>query len=341
MKTSVRYLNMLSYLRKKLGLTQEQMAMQLGISTSMVKMVETNRRSLGTDKLAKLVVLENQLAKLQQLNKIELPSSINAINSQAAKGFAMDVQYLGIRCTHRTMTLKRQLKKMQREHDALSTSIHNLDALEAIRQIEDPMLDTIVLHRPKLLRKLIKCNTYAQEMMKKKIALLQAEAILHQTAHPDYVHNNEKPISSTLKQTDMDYTVSLISSRADCQAMIDMANDDKEALVYRKTGLTRQQQNANATSVSIDADLTSVTAEVSSLETIIAGLPEGTVKEVKKVELTKAVYKKFLLEQRKVNYGSLALVGKEYDIACIEQSITETDAFISALTVRLGELPLQ
>jgi hypothetical protein len=57
------------------------------------------------------------------------------------------------------------------------------------------------------------------------------------------------------------------------------------------------------------------------------------------VRLTKAEYRKFLLEQRKGNYGPIGLVEKEYDLACIEKSITATDELIASLTTRMEELP--
>ncbi|MEO8769974.1 MAG: hypothetical protein ABI402_07810 [Ferruginibacter sp.] len=137
----------------------------------------------------------------------------------------------------------------------------------------------------------------------------------------------------------MDYTVSLIVNRADCQAMIDTANDEKATLAYRSTGLQRQKQQAGTTSVSIDADLAAAVAEISALNTVLGDLPEGATKEETKVKLTKAEYKKFLLDQRKISYGSLALIEKEYNIAVAEQSVAETDAFILALTNRMNELP--
>ena len=195
--------------------------------------------------------------------------------------------------------------------------------------------------RPKLVKKLMTCNLQQQATLRKKIVLLHAEAALNKSIHPRYDHTNEKPtpIISPLKKTNMDYTVSLITNRADCQAMIDMANDDKEALAYRHTGLQRQKEAASTTSVSIDADLAAVTAELSALQTVFNSLPEGSVKDETGVKIKKADYKKFLLEERKANYGSLAFVEKEYTIACIEQSIIETDAFIQALTTRMNELP--
>ena len=235
MKTLSRYVNILAASRAKLGLTQEQMAMQLGISKSMVKLVETNRRSLSTDKLAQVAMMEQQLEVLQLQNKVELPASMKNIYKDAGRSFDMDLQYLGHRCTHRAMKLKKQLKRMEREHEALRASLLNLEALEAFRGIaSDGLAEALTLNRPKLLKKIVKCSGYAQEMTRKKIAVLQAEAALYQCIQPDYVHTNEKPILSPLKQTNMEYTLSMITSQADCHAMINMANDDKEALAYRK-----------------------------------------------------------------------------------------------------------
>ena len=230
---------------------------------------------------------------------------------------------------------------MQLEHEGIKASLQNLDAMAAVKlNTNDPLIRTLLHIRPKLVKKLMNCNLQAQAMTKKKIVLLHAEAALNKSIHPRNIYTNEEPIFSPFKKSNMDYTVSMISNRADCQSMIDMANDDKDALAYRRTGLQRQRQTASATSVGIEADLASVVAELAALQTVLNTLPEGSVKEETGVKFTKAEYKKFLLEQRKANNGSVALVEKEYDIACVEQSISETDAFILALTARMNELPV-
>jgi len=340
MKSLSKYINILAASRAKLGLTQEQLAMQLGISKSLVKMVETNRRSLSTDKLAQVAKMEQQMDLLQLQNNTELPESLKEIYSKTEASVDMSIEYLGLRCSHRAMKLKRQLKRMEREHESMRAGLLNLEALQSMRpQSGKGIAENILLNRPALLKKIMKCSLNAQEMTRKKIALLHAESTLYQCIQPRDVYTNEKPISSPQKKTKMDYTLSLISNRADCQAMIDMANDDKETLVYRKTGLLRQRQSANATSVNIEADYTAVLAELTALQTVFDGLPEGDVKEETRIRITKTTYKKFLLEHRKANYGSMALVAKEYDLACVDQSLTETEAYITALTARLNELP--
>ena len=46
----------------------------------------------------------------------------------------------------------------------------------------------------------------------------------------------------------------------------------------------------------------------------------------------------FLLEERRERYGVLALVEKEYAIACIDQQLDETVTYIDALNSRKAEL---
>ncbi|RYF89826.1 MAG: hypothetical protein EOO03_05085 [Chitinophagaceae bacterium] len=137
----------------------------------------------------------------------------------------------------------------------------------------------------------------------------------------------------------MSYTMSSLTTKADCTALLDIANRELEGLTYRKTGLQRQTQSATLTSMEIEANLAAVEAEITALEAILAGMPQGPTYDDTVVRKTKAEYKKFLLEQRRGSYGPIALVEKEYDIACINEAIVATDAFIADLTARRDELP--
>ena len=136
----------------------------------------------------------------------------------------------------------------------------------------------------------------------------------------------------------MNYSVSLLTNRPDCQALIDIANADKKGLSYRRTGLEIQSDSATSNSSEIDAELSAVTAEVASLQAIINGLPDGPTKEILILRYKKAEVKKALLASRKDKYGVLSLLQKENDIACIDKDIIEIDAYITALTDRMNAL---
>lgn len=138
----------------------------------------------------------------------------------------------------------------------------------------------------------------------------------------------------------MNYTVSLLTNRPDCQALINLANAEKETLSYRKVGLERQRYTATITSQEIESRLLGLTAELQALRLVYAGLEDGSsTKQTIFNNITKSEYKKFLLEQRKENYGVLALLEKEYDIACIDRSMAETDDYIDQVTDRMNALP--
>ena len=136
----------------------------------------------------------------------------------------------------------------------------------------------------------------------------------------------------------MNYTVSLLTTRPDCQALIDIANREKDTLAYRKQGLERQRQSATFTSQEIESSLLAVTVELQALQSIYNSLPEGAAKQQALSNIKKSEYKKFLLEQRKENYGVLALLEKEYDIASIDRGIIETEGFIEQVTTRMNEI---
>lgn len=136
----------------------------------------------------------------------------------------------------------------------------------------------------------------------------------------------------------MDYTTSLLTTAPDCQALIDLASREKNTLAYRKMGFERQRLSATITSQEIESKLLAVTAEIQALQAVHDNMPEGPSKQNIFDSIKKAEYKKFLLEQRKENYGVLALLEKEYDIATIDRCIIETDDFIGQVTHRMNQI---
>lgn len=136
----------------------------------------------------------------------------------------------------------------------------------------------------------------------------------------------------------MDYSIGLLSTVPDCQALIDLAKKEKDTLAYRKTGLMRQRQSATFTSAEIESSLVAITAELQGLQLAHDSLPAGQAKHDIFNSIKRCEYKKFLLEQRRDNYGVLALLEKEYDIASIDRSIVETDGFIEQVTERMAQI---
>ncbi len=136
----------------------------------------------------------------------------------------------------------------------------------------------------------------------------------------------------------MSYTVAKITTIEDCDLLLSLAAKEKADLTFKRLSEERLTLNYSETAVEIDADLQSVNTEITATETIIATLPDGTSKEEAVKKKTKLEYKKFLLNNRKENYGSLALLEKELDLNRVTVEISEIDAFIAAVTARKAEL---
>ena len=134
------------------------------------------------------------------------------------------------------------------------------------------------------------------------------------------------------------YTVSNLSTIADCDVLLTMANKEKADLAFKKLSEERLVTNYSTTSVEIDAVLQGVLAEISAVDTIIATLPEGTTKENEEKRKVRLEYKKFLLENRKESYGAVALLEKELDLERVNKQLEEVNLFIDAVTAHKATL---
>jgi hypothetical protein len=136
----------------------------------------------------------------------------------------------------------------------------------------------------------------------------------------------------------MSYSVSKITTVADCDLLLAWAVKEKADLNYKKLSEERLTNNYSETSIEIDAELQSVISEIAATETIIATLPDGNSKEDAVKKKVRLEYRKFLLENRKESYGVVALLEKELDLTNVTQSLAEIDAFTAAITARKAEL---
>jgi hypothetical protein len=136
----------------------------------------------------------------------------------------------------------------------------------------------------------------------------------------------------------MSYSVEKITTTADCDLLLSLAAKEKADQNFKRLSEERLTLNYSETSIEIDAELQTVNTEIAAMETIIATLPEGNSKEEAVKKKTKLEYKKFLLNNRKENYGTLALLEKELDLNRVTVEISEIDAFIEAITARKAAL---
>lgn len=136
----------------------------------------------------------------------------------------------------------------------------------------------------------------------------------------------------------MSYSFSKVTQVSDCDVLLSWAEKEKADLTFKKFSEERLTDNYSTTSVEIDAVLQGVLAEIAAVETVIGVLPAGVTKENEIKRKVRLEYKKFLLENRKDSYGSVALLEKELDLERINKELAEVDAFIAGLTAHKATL---
>ena len=134
------------------------------------------------------------------------------------------------------------------------------------------------------------------------------------------------------------YSVTNITTIADCDVLLTMANKEKADLAFKKLSEERLVTNYSTTSVEIDAVLQGVIAEIAAVDSILAVLPNGPTKDSEEKRKVRLEYKKFLLENRKESYGAVALLEKELDLERVNKQLDEVNLFIAAVTAHKATL---
>ena len=136
----------------------------------------------------------------------------------------------------------------------------------------------------------------------------------------------------------MNYTVQNLTQVADCDVLLSWDQKEKADLTFRKLSVERLTDRYAETSVEVATQLQGVIAELAAVDSYIAILPDGPIKDEAVDKKTRLEYKKFLLEGRVESYGVVALLEKQMDLGRVEQEIAEVDAFVAAVEARKAAL---
>ena len=134
------------------------------------------------------------------------------------------------------------------------------------------------------------------------------------------------------------YSVTNLTTIADCDVLLNMANKEKADLAFKKLSEERLVTNYSTASVEIDAVLQGVIAEIAAVDSILTVLPNGPTKDSEEKRKVRLEYKKFLLENRKESYGAVALLEKELDLERVNKQLDEVNLFIDAVTAHKATL---
>ncbi|URC11740.1 MULTISPECIES: hypothetical protein [unclassified Flavobacterium] len=130
----------------------------------------------------------------------------------------------------------------------------------------------------------------------------------------------------------MAYSIKRITTAADCDALLMWAEKEKAELTFKKLSEDYQTTRFETSSLEIEAILKGVLAELKAADVVLDALPDGPTKEDELKKKVKLEYKKFLLENRKVSYGVVALLQKELDLQRVNNELEEVEEFLSTIT---------
>ena len=136
------------------------------------------------------------------------------------------------------------------------------------------------------------------------------------------------------------YSVNLLTTVAQADISLKMANDENSDLLFRKSALIRERDSAATTAQRISKAKSIHEAKLIGVNSTINS---GTVTDPEYLdELTreKTIHENRLeeLSQKQVVQGSYLVLKKEYEMAQIEVQLAEVANYISQVTARKQEL---
>ena len=137
----------------------------------------------------------------------------------------------------------------------------------------------------------------------------------------------------------MAYSVNKLVTKAECDSLIADVQAQKADLQFQQTTLQHQQTNYSGTNSDVDIEFNSVTTELTGVGNIISTLPDGKTKDSYLKKQAALTHRKLVLEGKKENYGAVAQLQTEFELAQVALQIAEADRFIGTLQDRKNDLP--
>jgi hypothetical protein len=132
----------------------------------------------------------------------------------------------------------------------------------------------------------------------------------------------------------MDYSLEMIITVAECDALLALATEDKETLERRRRNLDESIGNFGERTQEYSTELQSV---ITLLETYSAAydvLPEGKNKMTIYLEMKRLETRKAQLDKSVTSYNTSSLIGKQVDFNLLDNQVPVIDAYITALQAR-------
>jgi hypothetical protein len=136
----------------------------------------------------------------------------------------------------------------------------------------------------------------------------------------------------------MAYSLTNLTSVADCDLLIGMLTKEQEDLVVQKVVQTKRADDLSDNSVDFQTDLISVQGELDIIEGVIAALPNGPQKEKQLTARLALELRLRRLNERKDNYGPVGLINAQYQIEVLDLTLTAINNLIADVQTRRAQI---
>lgn len=134
--------------------------------------------------------------------------------------------------------------------------------------------------------------------------------------------------------------ITAITTRQDCQSVIDDLATKKENASFLALSEERKLERIGNLSATINSDFASATAEKASYQTVIPTLPAGNpVRKNLEEKVVGLDYKLFTLNQRKEKIGQGAFIALKLKYVSLLADVDNHSEIITVLTAHLATLP--
>jgi hypothetical protein len=132
----------------------------------------------------------------------------------------------------------------------------------------------------------------------------------------------------------MNYSLEMIITVAECDALLALAGEDKETLERRRRNLDESIGNFGERTHDYGTELQAVVTLLETYAAAYDALPEGKNKRTIYLEMKRLEAKKAQLDKSVTSYNASALIGKQVDFNLLDNQVPVVNAYITALQAR-------
>jgi hypothetical protein len=136
----------------------------------------------------------------------------------------------------------------------------------------------------------------------------------------------------------MNYSVNKLATAAECDSVLAIINQEKSDLQYKKNLHDHRLELISKSSTEIAAEMVILDSKIAGYESIAQTIPDGDAKNENAIDLENAKHRKFLLNSRLAEQGSVALLGIEIDKAQLDAQTLQVDDAFTAVNTRKAAL---